>query len=99
MGRYAIVTCLHVGLPITLLLEILLLRHFAEFKLFKQLRGGEDGGVDDAGHGEGAAHDGADRRQEVVKRRPVLVVPHSDRVQVVPAIRNGESKASNVINI
>jgi hypothetical protein len=56
----------------------------AQLELLEDLRGGEDAGVDDAGHGEGPAHNGADCREEVVERRPVLVVTHRDRVHVIP---------------
>ena len=52
--------------------------------LLEYLHGAEDAGVDDAGDGEGSAHDGADGGQKVVERRPLLVVPHGDRVQVKP---------------
>jgi hypothetical protein len=55
----------------------------AQLELLEDLRGGEDAGVDDAGHGEGATHNGANCREEVVERRPVLVVPHRDRVHVI----------------
>ena len=56
------------------------LAQLSDLELFEDLRGGEDAGVDDAGDGEGAADDGADRRHEVVQRRPRLVVLHSYRV-------------------
>jgi len=44
-------------------------------------------------HSEGAAHDGTDGGEEVVEGRPVLVVPHRDRVQVVPGQREECEKA------
>ena len=56
------------------------LAQLSDLELFEDLRGGEDAGVDDAGDGEGAADDGADRRHEVVQRRPRLVVLHRYRV-------------------
>ena len=62
---------------------------FAQLELLEDLRGGEDAGVDDAGHGEGPAHNGADRREEVVEGRSVFVVAHSDRVHVVPKQMTG----------
>ena len=52
--------------------------------LLEYLHGAEDAGVDDAGDGEGSAHDGADGGQKVVEWRPLLVVSHGDRVQVKP---------------
>ena len=58
----------------------LLLAQLSDLKLFEDFGGGEDAGVDDAGDGEGAADDGADRRHEVVQRRPRLVVLHRNRV-------------------
>ena len=64
------------------------LAELAELKLFEDLCGGEEAGVDDAGDGEGAADDGADRRHEVVQRRPRLVVLHSYRIQIVPEEKN-----------
>ena len=59
----------------------------AQLELFEYLGRGEDAGVDDAGDGEGAANNGADCREEVIERRPVLVIAHSDRVHVVPKHR------------
>ena len=64
------------------------LAELSELELLKDLGGGEDEGVDDAGDGEGAADDGADRRHEVVQRRPRLVVLHSYRIQIVPEEKN-----------
>ena len=63
------------------------LAELSELELLKDLGGGEDEGVDDAGDGEGAADDGADRRQEVVQRRPRLVVLDRYRIQIIPEER------------
>jgi len=60
------------------------LTELPDLQLLEYLHGAEDAGVDDAGDGEGSAHDGADGGQKVVERRPLLVVPHGDRVQVKP---------------
>ena len=63
------------------------LRQLPQFELLDHLVRGEEAAVDDPGHGEGPADDGADRGQEVVDRGPVLVVLDRDGVHVIPEIR------------
>ncbi len=60
------------------------LAELAQLKLLEDLRGAEEAGVDYAGDGEGASDDGAHGGEEVVERRPPLVVGDGDGVEVVP---------------
>ena len=55
-----------------------------QLKLLEDLGGGEDAGVDDAGHGEGPPDNGTDGGQEVVNRRPLLMISHCYWVQIIP---------------
>ena len=55
----------------------------AQLELLEYFCCWEDAGVDDAGDCEGSPDNGADGGEEVVERRPGLVIPHCDGVQVV----------------
>ena len=57
-----------------------------QLELFKDLGCREDARVDNAGHGERAADDGTDGGQEVINRRPLLMVSYCNWVQIVPAM-------------
>ena len=56
-----------------------------QLKLLEDLGGGEDAGVDDAGHGEGPPDNGTDGGEEVIDGRSALVIPHCYRVQIISA--------------
>ena len=56
-----------------------------QLKLLEDLGGGEDAGVDDAGHGECSSHNSTDGCEEMVEWRPGLVIPHCYGIQIVPA--------------
>ena len=63
-----------------------LLVKLPQLELFEDLGCREDARVDNAGHGERAADDGTDGGQEVVNRRPLLMVSHCYWVQIIPAM-------------
>jgi len=63
---------------------------FAQLEFLENFCSREDAGVNDASDCEGSPNYSTDGGEEVVERRPGLVVPHRDRVQVVlePERRN-----------
>ena len=56
----------------------------AQLELLEDLCSWEDAWVDDARHGESPTHDSTDGCEEMIERRPGLVVPHRDGIQIVP---------------
>ena len=57
---------------------------FAQLKLLEYFCGWEDAGVDDACNSEGSSNNSTDGGEEMVEWRPLLVIPHSDGVQIIP---------------